>query len=137
VSWLAVIAALAAEALWASAIAQWIGAGYRPDQQIVPWPGFLAVAALGFFAASLLSRVNLSRRAWLGAAAMASYVVLYGTLRFIFAGDLALWDFGWVAMFLRDAHAAAVRGAVAFVAAPLLVPLWALASGRCCSDCDL
>jgi hypothetical protein len=137
VSWLAVIAALAAEALWASAIAQWIGAGYRPDQQIVPWPGFLAVAALGFFAASLLSHVDLSRRAWLGAAAMASYVVLYGTLRFIFAGDLALWDFGWVAMFLRDADAAAERGADAFIAALLLVPLWARAAARGSSDVDL
>ncbi len=134
---LALLAALLSEALLASAVAQWIGSGYRDGQQVMPLAALVAVALAGVGAGSALSRFELPRKVRWAVAGLTSYAVLYGSLRFVYAGDLALWNLAWVADVFADADQAAERGADAFIAALLAGTLWARAVHRGVSDVDL
>lgn len=134
---LAVLVALLAEALLASAFAHWVGTDYREGRQVFPLGAFLAVALAGLLTPWLLARFELSRRAQVLGVAVVGYAVVYGSLRFVFAGDMALWDLSWVADFLADAEGTAARGADAFVAALLAAALWARALSRGTSEVDL
>jgi hypothetical protein len=64
-------------------------------------------------------------------------VVIYGFIRITYAGDFALWDFGWIPDFIADSDAAAGAGSHAAISTTLLIVLWIRQSLRSVDDMDL
>lgn len=133
----AALVAVLAEALATGALGEWIATGYTGSAEAFPLAGFAVVALLGFALAKGLAVFELRRRWRLVLAGAGSYAVLYGALRFVFAGDVATWDLSWVAEFFQDPDETSRRGGRAFVAALLLTALWARAVYRGGTEVDL
>ena|GEM_PF-1507237 len=134
---LALLAALACEAVVFAQFQRWVATGYERGDPYVPAGAFVAAMAAGYGVARGLASLELRRRAQLGITAAVAWVVLYGALRVVFAGDLALWDLSWVADFLADADETSRRGGHAFFGALLLLGAWVRASYRGSREVDL
>lgn len=69
--------------------------------------------------------------------AAVSLVLLYGVFRVEFAGDVAIWNWSWVAEFVRDAEAATNNAGHVVFGAILIVAAWARGSWRATSEFEL
>jgi hypothetical protein len=134
----AVTAARIAEALAVYTLAEWMAAGYEPGRQhALGACAFCLIALTAFLLPRAIQLLALSARNAVAATAVVTFAVLYGVLRFDFSHDLALWDFGWVADFMRDSEATLRDGSPAILAAMLAVGLWVRSSIRAADDVDM
>ncbi len=134
---LALLAALACEAVVFAQFQRWVATGYEPGDPYLPAGAFVMAMVAGYGLARGLASFEIGRRMQIAIAAGVASVVLYGTLRFVFAGDLALWDLSWIADFVADADETSRRGGHAFFGALLLLGAWARASYRGSQEVDL
>ena len=102
----------------------------EPGNELVSAPGFLVVVFVSFFAPAALDWYGVGAGKRATAVGVIGLLVLYGALRLQYAGDLALWDFGWLADFV--VRTGTVRDWIAPVltSSVLLVLLWAWAAWR-------
>ena len=127
----AVAALLAAEAL-AFYVAGELAARVLPEPHnaIAHGGAFVAVAYAAFLlprAASWLGLKGIARALALAAVAL---LALYAVLRLQYAGDLALWDFGWASGFVTDPGKVGDMAPPVVVSAALLLGAWARAAWR-------
>ncbi|MGH2608743.1 MAG: hypothetical protein ACRDHF_06590, partial [Tepidiformaceae bacterium] len=133
----AILAAVTAEALALYTLAEWFAAGYDVDSHALSWWAFVSVALAAFAVPRITQWLALSERASYITLGAAAYVLIYGFIRIRYAGDLALWDFGWIPDFIGDSETAAGRGSHAATSTLLLVVLWVRQSNRSVDDMDL
>ncbi len=127
----AILGSVIAEALVAYTVAEWIASGYRKGgDDAVQGLTFVVVALIAFHLPQVAEFVALPRVAERIALALLSYVALYGAMRIEFAGDVAIWDLGWVGAFLRDAGDTAESGGHAATGAAILLVVWARSALR-------
>lgn len=134
---IAVIASLAAEALAVYVFAEWVAAGYSSDKGAVSAFALVTVALVAYGLPRFAGNFQVSPRARRLATALATFLVLYGLMRIEFAGDFAVWDFGWVVDFLTSMEATAREGSHAAFGTLLLLLLWVRSSIRSENDIDL
>jgi hypothetical protein len=133
----AVVGAVLAEALAIYTFAEWFAAGYDVDRNALPWFAFVTVALVAFTLPRVTDWLALSERASYAVLWVVAYVVVYGFIRVTYAGDLALWDFAWVADFIEDSETATGAGSHAAIATLMLIVLWLRQSLRSVDDLDL
>lgn len=134
----AVLASLLADAFLFAALAELFANAYSgPTPHAVGWWGFVAVGLLGFWLPRFLAGFDLpARRAYLLTAA-AGLTAIYLVVRIEVAGDVAIWNFAWVADFLEDASTTIERGGRGIVATLLLGAAWARASYRAADEVEM
>lgn len=135
---LAVIGTIACEALAVYVFAEFVAAGYEVgDQHAIMAITFVAVAIIAYFLPRLADFLSLPHP-WHQVSIVAySFFVLYGTLRLEFAHDLSLWNFSWVADFMRSSEATAREGGHAITGSVFLFVVWIRAASRSADDVDL
>lgn len=135
---IAVVASLLADAFLFAALAELFANAYTGDApQAVGWWGFVLVVAAGFWLPRLLSGFDLApRRAYL-LTAYGGLALIYLVIRVEIAGDVAIWNFGWIGDFLDDATDALERGGRGIMAALLLGAAWARASYRAADEVEM
>ncbi|MBI5946678.1 MAG: DUF4129 domain-containing protein [Chloroflexi bacterium] len=134
---LAVIGAIAAEALALYTFAELLGAGFDPGQHAISGISFVAVALIAFAIPRAVQFVAGSgARAYAAAIGLVA-VLWYAVLRLEFAGDLALWDFGWLADIVSDSRAASKGNGDVVVGAMFLFALCARSTFRSAAEVDM
>lgn len=134
----AVAALLIADALVFGTFAELLAAGYdgeSPDA-ISAW-AFVLVGVAGYGIPRFIEGFELEARRAYAITGAAGVLLIYLLVRVSVAGDVALWDLGWVADFLRDAQTTAERGGHAIVAATLLTAAWARANMRSADEIEM
>lgn len=134
---LAIVAAIAAEALAVYTGAELFAAAYREDQQqAVTAVAFVAVALVAYGLPRAVGELGLTgRRASIVLAAV-TYLALYGAMRIEFAGDLALWNWSWVVGFIDDAETTTRESGPALIGGALLIGIWVRSSWRSYQQVD-
>lgn len=135
---IAVVASLLADAFLFGALAELFANTYSGENpHAVGWWGFVVVVASGFWFPRFLAGFDLPpRRAYLFTA-YAGLALIYLVIRIEVAGDVAIWDFGWIGDFLDDATDAIERGGRGIMAAVLLGAAWARASYRAADEVEM
>ncbi len=102
----------------------------EPGNELVSAPAFVVVAFVSFFAPAVLDwfGVGAGKRAL--AVGVVGLLLLYGALRLQYAGDLALWDFGWLTDFVIRTGTIKEWIPAVMTSSFLLVLLWAWAAWR-------
>lgn len=128
---IAVAASLLADAFVFAAYAEFTAAAYDgAAPHAIGWWAFALVAVAGFVVPRFVAGWELSaRRAYLFTA-LPGLALIYLLIRIEVAGDVAIWDFSWATLFIRDATAALEGGGRAIVGTLLLALTWARASYR-------
>jgi hypothetical protein len=134
---IAILASLLADALLFATLAELIAAGYTQDPHAMWAWGFCVVALAGYAVPRLIEGFELGERLAIGVAGGAGLLLIYGLVRMYSAGDLALWDLGWVASFLQDAETTTESGGHALMATMLLIATWVRASLRASDEIEM
>ena len=137
---LAILAATVAEALAFYCGAEIFANGYDVEHTGAYAPNavtFAVVALVGFSLPRIGEEFALPRRVAYAIVGIVTFLLLYGTFRIEFAGDLALWDWSWVADFLRSAEATTRDGAPAIFGGFFLIVCFARAAWRGGEDLEL
>jgi hypothetical protein len=128
---------LLAEALCVYVIAEWTASGYPDDHvRAIPWFAYALVAGVAFMLPRVLDWYGIGQRTWLLTLPVA-YVVIFGILRLEFAGDIALWDLGWAADFLRQPREALMGQGPLLIGSLFVIALWVRSTIRGGADIDL
>ncbi len=133
----AVVAALAAEALALYVFAEWVAAGYSSGRGAVSAAALVIVSLVAYGLPRFAGNFRVSRGARRVATGAVAFLVLYGLMRAEFAGDLAIWDFRWAADFITSMEATAREGSAAAFGGLLLIVMWVRSSLRSENDIDL
>lgn len=126
------------EALAVYVVAEWLASGFDDaDRNALNALTLVIVALVAYAVPNVVEALKLAPRpaAWFGG--IVAFVVLYGALRVEFAGDFALWDFGWVRDFITEAEKTLRDGSQALLGAALLAITWARTSFRAANEIDL
>ena len=102
----------------------------EPGNQLVSAPGFIVIAFVSFFAPAVLDWFGVGPGKRASVVGVVGLVVLYGALRLQYAGDLALWDFGWLSDFVVRTGTIKEWIPAVMTSSVLLVLLWAWAAWR-------
>lgn len=134
----AIAAAVASEALAFYTVAEWVAAGFpEGNHHTFPAVAYVALALLAFSIPRTVQSLDLRPGPSAAVLGVSAFVALYGLLRLQFAGDFALWDFGWAADFVRD-PGATLEGQGPVLAGTLVaVALWARSAMRSGQDIEL
>ena len=126
----AIAALLSSEAIGFYLAAELIAAGYhgKSTHAVAGWM-FVAIALVAFGLPRLIEGYGLSPRKMQAIVAAAGMLLIYAVVRYSVAGDLALWQLGWVGEFVRGDTDPSVGGR-AFFAAALTIALWVRTSIR-------
>ena len=135
---LAIIASLLADAFMFAAIAELIASGYSPSDPhaFAAW-AFCLVALAGYGLPRLVEGFEMEGRKAYVLTASAGLLLIYLLARIESAGDVALWDFGWVADFLTDTSATTERGGHAMMGTILLLATWARTTMRSSEEVEM
>ncbi|HET7737923.1 MAG TPA: DUF4129 domain-containing protein [Tepidiformaceae bacterium] len=121
---IAVVLAVAAEAIVIYVIGAWWGVSYSSDDQhAVNAVTVVAVTLVAFGLPRFLGNLDIPGGARWVIAAFVIWLVLYGALRIEFGGDFWIWEFGWVTHFIQDPsgttrnHTDALVGGILLIAA--------------------
>lgn len=134
---LAIFFSLLAEALAIYVVAEVFAATYEPGTGSVHPGTFIALVLISFGLPRVLEYFDVSPGRGYAATGIVTFVVLYGAMRLEFAGDVAIWDFGWAADFVRDAEGAGEGAAPAVVGTLLMVIAWVRGAWHANSDLEL
>lgn len=123
---LAILASLLADAFMFAAIAEFIAAGYDPSDPgaFAAW-SFCLVALAGYGIPRLIEGFEFSPRTGYAITAVGGVGLIYLLVRIQSEGDVAIWDWSWVADFLSDAQQTTERGGHALTGAVFLIATWA------------
>ena len=102
----------------------------EPGNELVSAPAFVIIAFVSFFAPAVLDWFGVGAGKRATAVGVIGLVVLYGALRLQYAGDLALWDFGWLTDFVLRTGTIKEWIPAVITSSFLLVLLWAWAAWR-------
>lgn len=134
----ATIGVLAAQVLSAYVISAWLGAAYDdPTKHSVSAFGMVAAVLAAYGLPRLLAGFDMPPRARAAAAAVITVLAIHGILRLEFAGDLELWNFGWLFDFLADAGDTAKAGSDAIGGGLFVIGAWAWGLWRSQQDVEL
>ncbi len=134
---IAVIGAIAAEALALYTLAELFGAGFEPGRHAVSGVSFVVVALVAFGIPRLVQWVAGSgTRAYTAAIGLVA-LLWYSVLRIEFAGDLAIWDFGWLNDIVSDSQAASKGNGDVVIGAMMLFALCARSTFRSAAEVDM
>lgn len=133
----AIVGVVAAEALTIYVFAAWVGVAFSDGDHAVGGATLVAVSLAAFGLPRLLGNFEAGPRARFAAAAVVTWALVYGALRLEFAGDLALWEYGWVAGFLRSPTRTMESGPDVIVGAVVIFGAWVWALTRSDADIDL
>ena len=100
------------------------------SNELVSAPGFLVIAFAAFLAPAALDWFAVERGRRALAIGVLGLLVFYGALRLQYGGDLALWDFGWLADFVTETGKVRDWIAPVLVSSVLLLATWARAAWR-------
>lgn len=132
----AVVATLVAEGLMFAIVAELFAAGYSGEHaHAVGWWAFSLVVLAGYYVPRVGAGFAMPARRAYALTAGAGLLLIYLLLRIEVAGDIAVWDFGWVVDFLQDSSDTLERGGRGLFGGLLLLGAWARGSFR--SDEDL
>jgi len=132
---IAVGASLLADALVFAAFAELLAAAYDGEHpHAIGWWAFALVTFAGFLAPRLASGFAAQERRSSLLTAAGGLALVYLLVRVEIAGDIAIWDFGWVARFLENATDALEGGGRAILGTILLSVAWARAGFRSGDD---
>lgn len=115
---------LCAEAIALYALAELIANGYTDDRHAVAAWALLASMLAAYLLPRLAGSIFVSERNATIALTVAAVVILYALLRVEFAHDVAIWDFGWVADFLRTPADTLNAGSHALIGFIFLLTAW-------------
>ncbi len=136
ISTIAVVATLIAEGLMFAIVAELFALGYSGENaHAIGWWAFSLVVLAGYYLPRFAAGFDLPDQRGNLLTAGAGLILIYLLLRIQIAGDVAIWNFAWVADFVRDASDTLERGGRGIVGAALLLAAWARASFR--SDDEL
>ncbi|MCK9518120.1 MAG: DUF4129 domain-containing protein [Dehalococcoidia bacterium] len=134
---LAVACLLVADALALYVAAEWVAAAYDETIGTVPAVLFMLVALSGFAVAWFANEWELDPLRAAAAIGVVAFVTIYGSLRLTFAGDLALWNFAWVADVLDGVEATLRENPAVLPAAVLVVAAWVRGTSRARNEVEL
>ncbi|HMO55287.1 MAG TPA: hypothetical protein PJ994_12335, partial [Tepidiformaceae bacterium] len=127
---IAILATLLAEGLTIAVFATLVGSG-------IGWWGFAAIVVAGYYLPRFVGGFEFFDKRAYAATGLAGLVLIYFILRIEVAGDLAIWNFGWVADFMRDSSDTLERGGGAVLGAILLLLAWARGTIRGSDDMEM
>lgn len=134
---LAIVGVIAAEALAIYVVAAWLSVTYADGQHAVNGVTLVVITLAAFGLPRFLGNLDIDTRARWALAAFSTWFLLYGALRIEFAGDFALWDFGWVARFLESPSETTDHHGDVLVGALFLIGAWVFGLVRSEADIDL
>lgn len=127
----AIVTTLLAEGLMFAIVAELFAAGYSGENaHAISWWAFGIVVLAGYYVPRLVAGFDMPPGRAYAVAAGIGLLGIYLLLRIQVAGDVAVWDFGWVADFVRDASETLERGARGLFGGLLLLGAWARGSFR-------
>ncbi len=127
----AVVATLVAEGLVFAIVAELFAVGYSGENaHAVGWWAFALVALAGYYLPRFAAGFEMPARRAYALTAGGGLLLIYLLLRIEVAGDVAIWEFGWVADFVRDASETLESGARGLFGGLLLLGAWARGSFR-------
>lgn len=133
---LAAVTVIAMEALAIYTVSELFAGGYA-EQGAVPALLLVLVALTAFGLITLADELDLDTLPAALLVATVAFVAIYGSLRITFAGDFALWNFGWIGAFLDDPsailrdHVAALPGVI------VLLLAWVRGASRANEEIEL
>ncbi len=134
---IAILASLLADAFLFATLAELIASGYSDDPHAAGAWAFCIVALAGYGLPRLLEGFELESRISLAITGAGGLFIVYLLVRVTAAGDVAVWDLGWIADFLRSAQATADAGGHALTATILLLATWARTSLRAGDEIEM
>lgn len=134
----AVILSVVAEALAAYTLGEWFAAGYAEGaHHAIPAIGLIIIGLAAYGLPRVIEWFGLGRRAAMAAMGAAVMVILYGSLRIYFSGDVAIWNWAWVARFLGDPQGTLEGRGHVLIGTILVVGLWARSAYRASEEVEL
>jgi hypothetical protein len=127
---IAILATLIAEGLTIGVFATLIGSG-------IGWWGFAGIVLAGYYLPRFVGGFNFQDRRAYAATGVAGLLLIYLVLRIEIAGDVAFWNFSWVADFMRDGSDTLERGGRGLLGAVLLLVAWARGTIRGSDDMEM
>ncbi len=134
---IAIVASVIAESFIFYAIAELFATGYSRQNSAIPAVGFILIGLTAYSLPGAASFFNLRGKAAFAMLVVVAYAVVYGVLRVEFAGDLKLWDVGWVFDFLNNEPTSRDLAGPILLSSMLVAGTWARASYRANSEVDL
>lgn len=131
---LALLASLAAEALAIYLVAELVAGAYA-DRGAVSAPMFVTLMFLAYGVIRGVDWYGVGTGPAYTAIALATFALLYGSIRLEFAGDIAVWDFGWTVDFVQRADTAGTTAVV--IGSILMMLTWARGAYRGTTDLEL
>lgn len=123
----AILALLAAEGVGSYALAELLSSG---GGGTAGWWAFAGIAFAGYAAPRLAEAFGIDARRREVAVTLLAVALIYACLRIAFAGDLAVWDLGWVSAFVRASGGDPAKAFRMGVAAVLLGLTWIRSARR-------
>lgn len=115
---------LCAEAIALYTVAELIANGYADDRHAVAAWALVAAVVLAYLLPRLAGSFFVSERNASIALTVAAVVILYALMRIEYAHDIAIWNFGWVADFLRTPADTFSHGSHAMIGFFFLLTAW-------------
>ena len=134
----AVVATLVAEGLMFAVVAELFAAGYSGENaHAVGWWAFALVVLAGYYAPRFVAGFESAGRGAYFGTAVGGMLLIYLLLRIEIAHHVAVWDFSWLADFLRDASDTLERGWPGVLGGILLLGAWARGAFRSGEDLEM
>jgi len=134
---IAILASLLADAFMFATLAELLAAGYRTDQHAMWAVAFCGVALAGYAIPRIVEGFEIGERAATALTGGIALLAIYALVRLYTAGDLALWELGWVRSFLGDAEETTESGGHALMATLLLLGTWARSTLRAGDEIEM
>jgi hypothetical protein len=135
---LAVICSLLGDGMVFATMAEALASMYSVEHpHAIPAWGFGVIALAGFYVPRFLEQYEIGPRAAYALTGFIGLLLIYVVVRIGIAGDVAVWDFGWVADFFRHAQRTVDNGGHAIAGGTLLLLTWARTSYRSSDDVEM
>ncbi len=136
---IAFLAALIADALMFYVVGQLFAAAWEGDHGIgaINPVTFIVLVLAAFAVPRLLEYWEVAPARAYAVNGAVMFVAVYGAIRIEFAGDIAIWDFGWAINFARDVGDMPDQAGAAFVGSLLLIGAWIRGAWRAAGEFEL
>jgi hypothetical protein len=127
---------LCAEAIALYTVAELIANGYAEDRHAVAGWALVAAVVLAYLLPRLAGSFFVSERNASIALTVAAVVILYALMRIEYSHDVAIWNFDWVADFLRTPADTFSHGSHAMIGFFFLLTAWLWGAYRSNNEID-